>query len=424
MRKISIIIKILGTLLCLSIISGCWDQKDTEEMAYVTAIGLDKDEENENMVKVTYVISNPEVGNQAEAGGGGGGGGGEPPLETISFSATDFITSRSTANTVIAKEITYDVLRNIMVSEAFARDEDFIRWMYDITKEMEIRRDINLFVTKEAPSIFVQNNQPKLDTRPHKYYELIFKRGQDTGSIPPSEVGHFFRITETDADLFLGIYGTTEHMENSQRNRPDEFVAGELNYEGQTNTTEFAGSAVFKEGQMIDTLTVEETRITYLLSTVMKQPESLLVALPDPFHEEFEVATRIHREKDIEFDMKLKGDNPSIHVTVPLKLDILTNHGMTNFAKYKNSREKLSKAFEETLNKKFEEFIQKTQKEYGTEPFSWSLVARKKFRTIPEFEEFDWMKKYPEMNITVDTQITLENFGRQTDLPKMKEVRD
>ncbi|WP_068677584.1 Ger(x)C family spore germination protein [Oceanobacillus sp. Castelsardo] len=421
MRKIPIIAKILGSLLCVTILSGCWDQKETEELAYVTVVGLDKDEENENMVKVTYVIANPEVGSLAE----GGGGGGEPPLETISFSASDFITSRSLANTVISKEITYDVLRNIMVSEDFARDKDFIRWMYDITKEMEIRRDINLFVTKEDPSAFVQNNQPKMDTGPHKYYELIFNRGQDTGTIPPSEVGQFFRITEADADLFLGIYGTTEKSDNYKRDRdPDQFMAGELNYEGQTNTTQFAGSAVFKEGKMIDTLTIEETRLSYLLSTTMKQPEALLVALPDPFHEEYEVATKIYREKDIQINVNLKRDKPSIHATVPIKMSILTNHGMTNLAKYRDNREKLKKAFEETLNKEFEEFIKKTQEEYGSEPFGWSLAARKKFRTIPEFEEFDWMKTYPEMDVSIDTQIDLENFGRQTDLPKMKEVRD
>lgn len=421
MRKIPTIAKILGIIILFTILSGCWDRRETEELAYVTAVGLDKDEENENMVKVTYVIANPEVGYQAESGGAGD----EPPLETITFSATDFITAKSTANTVIAKEITYDVLRFIMVSEDFAKDKDFIRWMYDITKEVEIRRDINLFVTKEDISTFVQNNQPKLETRPHKYYELIFKRGQDTGTIPPSEVGQFFRITEADADLFLGIYGTTEKNDTYNRDKdPDLFIAGELNYEGQTNTTQFAGSAVFKEGKMIDTLTVEETRISYLLNTAMKQPESLLASLPDPFHEKYEVATRIYREKEIEFDMNLTGDKPTIHATIPLKMSIFTNHSMVDLVKNKDSREKLRKSFEEILNKKFEDLIKKTQIKYGSEPFGWSLAARKQFRTIPEFEEFDWMKKYPEMNISIDTQITLENFGRQTDLPKLKDVRD
>ena len=157
MRILQITGKLIGVISCVLLLSGCWDRMEPEKLAFVTVLGLDKDEENENQLKITYVIANPEAGAQA-----GGSGGNEPPTETISLTAEDFNISKSIANTVVAKKISYDLLRVLMVSEEFARDEDFIRWIYDVTKTSEIRRDIHLLITKEAPETFIQNNQPKL----------------------------------------------------------------------------------------------------------------------------------------------------------------------------------------------------------------------------------------------------------------------
>src|SRR5699024_10060222 len=134
----------------------------------------------------------------------------EPPIETISFTAEDFNTAKSIANTVISKQISYDLLRVFMVSEEFASDEDFLRWIYDVTKSPEVRRDINLLITKEDVLTFVENNEPKLETRSHKFYELMFESGQQTGTIPPSKMNQYFQITEENANLFLAMYATTE----------------------------------------------------------------------------------------------------------------------------------------------------------------------------------------------------------------------
>src|SRR5699024_9604439 len=220
---------------------------------------------------------------------------------------------KSIANTVIAKRISYDLLRVFMVAEDFAQDDDFIRWVYDVTKTPEIRRDVNLLITKEDPATFVEKNKPKLDTRTHKFYELMFESGQQTGTLPPSKMNQFFQITEANANLFLAMYATTEKSENEKRLKDsDQFIAGELIYEGETNTAEFAGSAVFNEGKMIGALTVEETRLTYLLNNVLEQPESIIVSLPDPETEGQQVGARVKRDGRVNLDMDLKRDSPSI----------------------------------------------------------------------------------------------------------------
>ncbi|MFS0672253.1 Ger(x)C family spore germination protein [Ornithinibacillus sp. 179-J 7C1 HS] len=411
--------KLLFLFFTLLILAGCWDQKEVEELAYVIAIGIDKAEDNDNLVSITYLISNPEAGSAAESSNSG-----EPAREIITFDAADFISSRSLANTVIAKQITYDLLRMILVSEEFARDDQFIRWIYDATKSMEIRRDVTLITTKENTSTFLQNNTPLLETRPHEYFEKILDTGDEIGSSPPSELNTFFRITEADADLFLSKYATTE-KENDRQSKedPDNITSGQFHFKGETNNTQFVGSAVFKEGKMIDTLTIEETRMAYLLNPTLKSGY-FLATFEDPFDENYRIVSRIEADGPLKLKMDLKSNTPSIKVTVPLLFEVVSNHSMTDYTRNLDKRDKLKETLKEYMDKKLEDFIKKTQEEYMANPFGWSLSARKQFSTISAWENFDWMKRYPEIKVDVAVQARLGKFGRQSDLPRLEEVKD
>ncbi|SHG24980.1 Ger(x)C family spore germination protein [Ornithinibacillus halophilus] len=413
------ITKSISLFAMLVFLSGCWDQVELEGRAYVVGLGMDKIDDETNQIRITFLISNPEFGSLAE-----GGGGDEPPQEIISFVANDMESAKDVANMVVAKQVTYDLLRVLFISEEFAKDPEFIRWMYDLTKSKEIRRDIRLVVSKEKASTFIQNINPLLESRPHEYFEKIFERLNATGIAPTSDLLKFFRITESDADLFLSIYGTSLQKNNSGSvQNPLNITAGEFQYEGMTSPIQFAGAAVFKEGKMIGTITTRETRLAYLLNPTLPIKD-ILTAYPDPFSEDHKLAIRVEKQGKVKTKMDLKKEVPSIDVSLPLAVEVLSNHSMVDYPKEAEKREQLKKHLDDEITKVFEDFIKKTQEEYGTEPFGWSLEARKHFRTLPEFEKFDWMKTYPNMDINVDISIRFSNFGRQGEVPKLEELRD
>ncbi|MHC0036247.1 Ger(x)C family spore germination protein [Pseudoneobacillus sp. C159] len=416
MRRIIHRFSYLLTLLFL--LTGCWDQREIEKRAYVYAVGMDT-AEAENKFKITYLIINPEYGTLVT-----GGGSDEPPTEIISFETNDLMTARNLANAVISKEITYDLLRAIFVSEKLAKEEQFIRWMYDATKDREIRRDIYFAVTKESTSEFFENNKPKLDTRVQKYFEQIFQHGIENGMIPDSVLHQYFKITEMDADLFLAIYGTTQQEAYDDHNKEeDKILAGQFKIEGSTNKTQFIGSAVFKEGKMIGKLTAEETRLAVLLNDTLNMSD-VLTTFPDPYNEKYRIAVRLVKKKSNSVSMDLKDHTGTINVTVPLYMEILSDHSMVNYGENPAKRKQLKRFLEKRLTQKLEDLIKKTQEEYRADPFAWSLLARKQFQTIPEFENFNWMKSYPNLQANVKVKIRFGEFGRQGELPKLKEVRD
>lgn len=400
----------------LLLLSGCWDQTNIDKRAYVVAIGLDKAEENQQY-KVTYLISNPELSKQQA-------GTNEPGKEILTFNTNDLLTAKKIANTVIAKEVSYNLLTVLVVSEELAKDKSFLRFIYDSTKARDIARDTPLIVSKESASKFLSDNDPKLETRIHKYFELIMESGSESGFIPNSTLHSFFRITEGDADLFLAAYGTTEVSDEENKNTLNEdFVAGELQVEGETNKTQLIGSALFKEGKMIAKLTAKETRTAILLNDTLDMGE-LLTTYPDPDNEQYRIGIRVMKKEDNKVNMQLKGDLSSIDVEIPIRVDILANHSMKNYSKDTEEREELKKYLEEQMTKEIDALVKKTQEEYKGEPFGWSLDARKKFKTIPEYESFDFMKTYPNMIVKVKVSIEFGNFGRQSEVPSMEEMRD
>ena len=61
------------------------------------------------------------------------------------------------------------------------------------------------------------------------------------------------------------MYTTAKREKNPHIKGEDEYLAGQLNATGEIDDTQFIGSAVFKNGVMIDKLNGQETRIVNIL---------------------------------------------------------------------------------------------------------------------------------------------------------------
>ncbi|MBT2758231.1 Ger(x)C family spore germination protein [Mesobacillus foraminis] len=410
--------KVLLLVPFLFLLAGCWDLKEIEQKAYVIGIGLDKGKE-EGTLEISYLIGNPEVGSQQS-----GGSSMEQPSELITINVADYISARNIANSVIAREISYDLLRVILVSEELASDKDFLRFIYGTVKDREIKRSTQLVVTKEKVGDYLKKNKPKMETRPHKYYEYMIDRGIETGIIPDSELHIFFRVTEEDAKLFLSAYTTADAArEEKQGPAQDEFYAGELEVKGETNRTEFFGSAVFLEGRMIGKLNGEENRLAMMLNE-FSDISDIITTFPDPFHDKYQLSARLIPQQEKKIKMDLNKKHPKIRVTLPLKVEILSDPSMTNYAGKKKETDQLEEYIESTIEEKIANLVERTQTEFKAEPFGWSLYARKEFKTLKEYMAFDWMKTYPEIDIAVKVEVDFNEFGRQPKIPGFKGVRD
>jgi spore germination protein KC len=139
-------------LVIVCLLTGCWDREEIEDKAYVIGLGLDHSE-HKGKIKVTMLLANPEVGSLQ-----GGGGSTEKPREIVSFDANDFIAAKATGNSIISRDISYELLKIIVVSEEYAQDKEFITKFYDVLKDKDIRLNSYLAISKEKASEYFINN--------------------------------------------------------------------------------------------------------------------------------------------------------------------------------------------------------------------------------------------------------------------------
>ncbi|MBP3950686.1 Ger(x)C family spore germination protein [Bacillus suaedae] len=403
---------------CL-ILASCFDKAELEQQAYVIAVGIDQAEEK-GKFNITFQISNPEVGTNIP----GGGSSTEEPQESVTLLADDLLSAKNTANSIISREVLLDHTSVVIVSEELARSGQFINIIQSANRTKELRRGVQIIVSKEDAKDFLKNNNPKMETRPHKYYQFMLKRAKETGFIPEADLHRFFQITEGDADLFLAIYASAEKGEVLKNQNEDEFMAGQVPQIGEQKT-QFMGSAVFKEGTMIDTLTGEETRFSVILDNTI-QVQDVLATYRDPKSDQYRIATRFIKKEKTKVDLHLDEKGQAhINVIVPFNLEILAVPSLVNYSNNEENIELLKKSIEEGLNKKVNEFVAKTQEIYKSEPFYWSLYVRSHFNTITEYETADWHKKiYPNAEITVDCQVKSIMFGKLIKNTDLGEVRD
>lgn len=418
MKRQRRVIKFCFAMSLVLMLTGCWDLTGLDEKVFVIGIGLDK-AEGKGKVNITYLIANAEMGSAA------GTSSNEESSMTFTVRASDFISMKNIANSVISREISYDLLRLFLVSEELAEDEDFIRFIYSAIKDREVKRTVHLVVSKEKAADYFKINKPLFLSRPHKFYVNMLRRANEVGLIPESRLHYFLRITEADANLFLATYTTTGIKKTEDEFRVDETdaLAGDLRVEGETNNSQFLGAAVFLEGKMIGTLTGVENRIASMINDTTEVSDVLSV-FPDPANKDYQISVRILKTKNTRVKMDLKAKPPKIHVTLPIILDVLTDPAMNSPVESKQELENIRMGMEQYMEGRAKELVQRTQEEFKAEPFGWSLYGRKEFKTLKEYKEFDWMKTYPDMKVDVDVNVRFGKFGEQPKTPSYKEIRD
>jgi len=401
----------------LLILTGCWDLKEVEQQAYVIAIGLDKSDDRENAIDVTFLISNPEFGTEQESSSTD-----QPTEQILTLEDTDFISARDLADSVLPKATTFDMLEHIIISEDLAKRNAFPRWIYDAAKDSEIRRDIELLVSKDkVKKLFHKHKKSILEPRPHKYWKLKIDQATNTGLAPPdSELLNYFRITEAGPDMFLSLHTDLLTKGISDENNSDTMSKEKIDPTKNEDRPEFIGSAAFKNGKMIGKLSGEETRTALMLNKTFPRKE-FIANFEDPFNKKYNMAIKVIKYSNAKTTMNLKKNPEQIHVKVPMLIETLTNHSMTDYESAKN-RKKLQKYLEKEFEQSMQKLVKKTQKEFKAQPFGWSLEARKQFPTIQQYNQFNWAKKYPKMDVSFDVEVTISDYGRQKSVPRYKEI--
>ena len=166
-------------MVSLLLLTSCGDKLELEQRAYAVVIGLDQNEDDDQLIDVTFQIANPQVGSTDT-----GASQNEQPSDIVTVTTPDLLSAKELANSIITREMSFEHLRTIIVGEKFAETPLFHHIFNSAIIDPEMRIENEFIVSKEKASAFIEANLPKLETRPHKYYFYMQQRWRDTGYVP------------------------------------------------------------------------------------------------------------------------------------------------------------------------------------------------------------------------------------------------
>ncbi|WP_368490962.1 Ger(x)C family spore germination protein [Clostridium sp. BJN0013] len=387
--------------------SGCHkDIVELEGQGYVSAIGIDKGKNNN--LSITYQIANIKYGmdtttnkfaNQRKKG------------ETVTFESPDLITAKDIANVVVARRVTLEHARILIVGEDFAKTPEFFHVLEAALRDKELRRSMNIFVCREKASEFLNKNDPQMEDRTSKYFDFVTDRWRDTGFITISDLNKFLQRTEENTSLSLGAYTSTKQYSSNDDGNEADYLPGQVNFQG-ANPTQMIGAAVFKRGKMIGNLTGDENRLVALLRP-KNEIKSMLFTFEDPIDRAYKISAKLIKSKNTKIKIDISSNKPKVNVVVPVKIEILAIPSFVKYVEVKDNEQLLRNAIKEQLEEKAGKLIKKTQEVFGGEPFLWQLEVRKKFWTFEEYQNYNWMDKYDKAEVSINFDVIIKSFGKQ-----------
>jgi spore germination protein KC len=117
--------KIMVLLLCMSFLSGCWDNKELNKVAVVMGVGLDKTKDNQ--YKVTAQVIKPSSKGD---GTGTGGGGSEIPTWSLSAKGKTTLDAIHNLNRISPRRLYFAHMQLMIIGEDLAKSgvSDVLTW--------------------------------------------------------------------------------------------------------------------------------------------------------------------------------------------------------------------------------------------------------------------------------------------------------
>ncbi|MDF9760010.1 spore germination protein KC [Peribacillus simplex] len=239
-RKRSVL---LLMLICTTFTSGCWDKKELNEMAIVSAMGVDKNKDGK--LVATFQIINPSN----VAGALQGGGGTNPPISIYRASGDNILEMDSVASTKISRDMYFAHANLIVISEEIAKEEGINAIFDAFERSPEFRATTRIVI---ARGVKARNIVETLTAIDKVTAEKIIRTIESTEKQHGGSIN--INLQEVIKDLVSTgkepiISGFTVSGQKDKEDKMENTQSSDIKANPRA-----AGIGVFKEGKLVDWL--------------------------------------------------------------------------------------------------------------------------------------------------------------------------
>jgi spore germination protein KC len=408
-RFFAIICLVLITL----VISGCNGGRETDEVAYVIGIGIDK--AGEGKINITYQIAIPRA-----LGTGGGGSGesgdsvGSKSVETVTINTSNIAEARNILNTLLARTPNLSHNKAFFIGEELAR-QGLGDLLGPLVRYREYRGSMFIAIVRGGTAQeYLKKLNPKLELLPSKFIETMMLTNTETGYYVRSNLQEFYKSLKSRSDsphaALVSMNAVNGKDLSSGEKLPsekvNEYLAGDFPVYGSTALSNFAGTALFRQDKMVGTLTTEETRMLLILQGNLPRA---FIPIGDPQLP----------DKSVNIQMRL-GQKPTIKlqqvagrilfdISVMLEGEVTAIPSGIHYEQ-REYREQLEAQLSTIIQSEIEKMLKKTQ-QLDSDPVGFGYYSRTISPTYQVWQQQNWDDIYPSVQFHVHVTTKLRRTG-------------
>ena len=411
---------IIFLTLCTFLLTGCYNKKELDNLAYVIALGADVGSGDE--LNITYQIAVPlKISSDS-------GKTGEENYITHTVTANSLYTGNSKVNSLTSKEVNLSHVKLIVYSEELAK-QDLSGHINSLVSNVAIRPKTTVALCKGKAQEFLEKITPNLEASPARYYELLFESQKYTDDTIASELINFYSTASAldQATTLLILSNQSGDNEKSSKTKNEENTKNEQQVTGISNKsdqsgksgsngggeeksedkkskseTKFLGIAAFNGGKMVGTIPEELVASHLILTSALKNGN---ITVDDVEEKNKLVSVHLRQNKSCKFDVNIQNETPEINISVDLTAKLQSSNSTTDYLTNKNKnalKEKIEKKLEQQLNEYF-----KLTQDFNSDIAGLGKYVKTKYLTWEEFEKSNWLENYKNAKINVKVNVDL-----------------
>lgn len=407
-------------------LSGCWDRRELESMAFVTALAIDK---AGGQFKVTVLVAVPGAlagsgGGSGSSGRSGGGGGAGGPVLALTSTARSLAEAVDRIDDKLSRRVTFLQTRIVVFGEAVARD-GVARHFDLLTRYREFTRTFLVAVAEGEAERFFQL-QPVIEKDPVRFAISLIEEAAKWGGPPAVRVNEFLirsesfggeavmpllKRAEETAQEHVHAPGGAESPGSKATEKGGSGSSAKTDGSGLSSPGQVCGTAVFRGDRMVEKLDINET-MYYLIGSGRLQAVVHVVPAPG---EPGRWVSVILRKGAVKTRAEWRDGKPVIRLNLGLHGDLFGTQARPSPISPRY-QEALMKELERDVTLGVQGVVKKTQREKA-DIFLWGDHYRVKCATWAEFVALDWRNKYPSATVTITASVSIPRGGATLEPP-------
>lgn len=345
--------------------TNSYDARETEELSYAIAIGLDLSDSPDEPLALTLQIAKPDSS--------GDSGGTKIKTEAKTVTCNSFSLGMAMLNLENINEINLSHCTAIIISEEFAKKgiEDVIN---TLANDVEIRPTCNVLISEGKASELLQKAS-SIEDISAKFYNSFINSAKITSYVSTCPLTDFYSSLHGDIKAPTAIYTFAKD-----------------------DTIESIGLAVFKDYKMVGRLSGLDT---FCFNILTNEFQEATIEVYNPQDPDIPLSINLSNSKDkTKTKVTLENGIPKIACEIFLKSSILSANENYNYSTEESKRE-----VEAEINKFIEnaclDFLNKTSKEYQSDIIGFQGQFNKNYLTQDELNKYDWNELYPKAEFEI-----------------------